>query len=138
MKRIERILLGSLGCCVLISLATHLALAQAPTAEITGVVTDTTSAVIPGAAISVLNTDTGVKRDTISNGSGDYTVPLLNPGNYQITVTKDGFRPIRRSGITLHLDQAARFDFSMELGAVADSVQVMAEAPLVDSERSSL
>ena len=138
MKRIKAILRSSLGCCVLISFGTQFAFAQAPTGSITGVITDTSSAVIPDALITVLNTDTGVKRETISNGSGDYTVPLLGPGNYQITVVKDGFRPINRSGITLHLDQAARFDFSMELGAVTESVQIVAEASLIDSEKSSL
>jgi hypothetical protein len=112
--------------------------AQTPTAQITGLVMDTTSAAVAGASVSVMDTDTGVKREAISSDTGNYVIPLLNPGNYQITVTKDGFRPISRSGITLHVDQVVRIDFSMELGTLTETVQVEAAAPLVDSETSSL
>src|SRR5262249_2224483 len=73
-----------------------------------------------------------------SNDLGNYTIPLLNPGNYQISATKDGFRPISRSGITLHVDQAIRLDFVMELGSVTETVQITGEAPLVDSKRPAL
>lgn len=117
---------------------THLAFAQTPTASVTGIVQDSTGAVVPGAHITIMAVDTGVKRETESNTSGNYAVPLLNPGNYTISVTKDGFRPISRSGVTLFVDQTARIDFSLELGATSQTVQVAAEAPLVQSEQSSL
>jgi hypothetical protein len=125
------------SCIILLSVA-PLAYGQTATAAITGRVTDASGAVVVGAALAVTSTETGVTRETLSNDTGSYTVPLLNPGNYQIKVIKEGFRPVTRTGIELHVDQAARVDFSLELGAVAETVEVQASAPLVDSEKSSL
>ncbi len=112
--------------------------AQTPTASVTGIVEDSSKAIIPGAEVTVLEVNTGVRRQTVSDESGSYVVPLLNPGNYTVSVTKDGFRPISRSGITLLVDQKARIDFSLELGTVSEAVQVSAEAPMVQSEQSSV
>ena len=113
-------------------------LAQTPTAQITGRVTDATDAVIPGAEVSVRNTGTGTTRQTVANDTGNYTIPLLDPGSYEVTVTQDGFRPISQRGLTLNVGQAARIDFVMEVGAVTETIEITAAAPLVDSERSAL
>src|SRR6266568_4041493 len=115
-----------------------LAVGQSPTATVAGRVTDQSGAVIVGAQVTVTGVDTGLKRQVTSNDQGNYTIPLLDPGNYQITAMKDGFRPINQSGITLNVGQAARLDFAMELGSVSERVDITAEASLVDSERSSL
>src|SRR5690349_19861428 len=71
------------------------------TAQITGTVIDTSGAVIPGAAITIVNEDTGIKWDAKSNQDGVYTVPLLQPGNYRILVQSQGFRNVSRSAIRL-------------------------------------
>ena len=92
----------SFAWLVLLSALGRVAVAQTPTAEVTGRVTDQTGAVVIGARLIVIGADTGVKRETTSNDQGNYTIPLLNPGNYQITVMKEGFRPINRSGIAGH------------------------------------
>src|SRR5580658_6746861 len=78
------------------------------TTELSGRVTDASQAVIANATVTVTNVDTSIERTTASNELGYYSVPLLPPGNYQITVKHDGFRPITRSGITLVVDQTAR------------------------------
>jgi Carboxypeptidase regulatory-like domain len=83
--------------------AANMLYAQAPTAEMTGRITDPSAAVIVGAQVTIKNTDTGIRRDTTSNELGSYTVPLLDPGNYEVTTTKEGFRPISRSGLSLHV-----------------------------------
>src|SRR5512139_2650655 len=98
--------------------------AQSTTAEITGKVTDASGASVPGAAITVLNVDTGTKRDTSSNEAGIYSAPALQPGNYRVTVQKEGFRPVSRSGITLTVDQVSRIDFRLEVGGVSETVDV--------------
>ena len=98
--------------------------AQTPTAQMTGRITDPTGAVIAGANIALKNTETGVRREITSNESGSYTIPLLDPGSYELTTTKEGFRPISRSGITLHVGQVARIDFVMELGSVTETVEI--------------
>src|SRR5262245_5026318 len=127
-----------LVCAAILAAVSNLSFPQIPTAQITGVVSDPTGAVVPGAQMTIVNTGTGVKRNSVSNDSGNYTVPLLDPGNYELTTTKDGFRPISRSGITLHVGQVARIDLVMELGSVSEAVQITGEAPLVESETSSL
>jgi len=81
--------------------------AQQPTATLFGRITDITGAVMPNAAVEISNAETGVKWQVKTNGSGYYTQPLLPPGNYQVTATLEGFRPVTRA-ITLAVDQVAR------------------------------
>src|SRR5581483_2320149 len=115
-----------------------LLLAQQSTAQLTGSITDASGAVIPGAQITVTNEGTGIKREAKSNELGFYTVPLLPPGNYRVTVQREGFRPIMRSGIVLEVDQAARIDFALEVGAVSEAVEVVANASRVDTQSATL
>ena len=111
------LLLGALACA-----------AFAQTATITGRVSDTTGALIPGVPITVTNVATGVDRKTATNESGYYAVPLLPPGSYRITVEQSGFRAINRSGIILEVDQKAEIDFALEVGAIAERIEVTADA----------
>ena len=76
-------------------------MAQTPTAEITGRITDASGAVVPSVHIEIVNQDTGVKREIVCNEVGYYVVPLLPPGAYQIVLRKEGFRPVRRGGVVL-------------------------------------
>ncbi len=131
-------------CVVLLTLAAGVWLAGAPvalaqqTAQIAGRVTDPTGAVIPGAEIAVNNEETGIRRETNSNELGYYSVPILPPGKYRVSVHKDGFRPITRTGMTLEVDQAARIDFVMEVGLVSESVEVTANVSTVDLQTATL
>jgi len=83
---------------ILVFAASQLALAQ--TAQVTGRITDPTNAVIQGAAVTVSHVDKGIDREVHSNEDGYYTVPVLEPGNYRMTVQMAGFKPVTRSGIT--------------------------------------
>jgi len=112
--------------------------AQRTNAQITGTIADSTGAVIPGTAVAVVNEATGMKRDAESNELGFYTVPLLPPGSYRMTVQKEGFRTIARGGITLQVDQAARIDFTLEVGTIAEAVEVTANATKVDTQTATL
>src|SRR2546425_11938815 len=87
-------------------------------AQINGRITDSSSAVIVGAKITVTDVDTGIKRPVTSNEEGYYTVGLLQQGNYLILVEMQGFKPIERSGIKLDIHQIARMDFVLEVGEV--------------------
>src|SRR5690349_9620654 len=112
--------------------------AQGTTGQITGLVTDATGAVVPKAEIVVVNEATGIRRNAVSNELGYYTVSLLPPGSYRISVRKEGFRPVDRAGITLEVDQVARIDFSMQVGALSERVEVTANASRVDTQTSTL
>ncbi len=112
--------------------------AQGTTAQIVGRISDPSGSAVPGAAVKVTNVDTGSVRQAQSNESGAYVLPLLPPGNYRLAITKDGFRPVSRTGITLLVDQVARIDQELELGSVTQEVQVTAAAPLLESETSAI
>ncbi|MCI0418487.1 MAG: carboxypeptidase-like regulatory domain-containing protein, partial [Acidobacteria bacterium] len=114
------------------------AVSFAQTAQITGRITDPSGAVIQGANVTVTHVHKGVKRDTTSNEQGYYTLPLLQPGSYQMTIEMSGFKPIRRTGITLQVQQVARLDFTLEVGELAQRIEVEAEAPLLQSESSTV
>jgi hypothetical protein len=101
---------------------------SAQTATVTGRVSDTTGAVVPGTKISVINVATGAERIASANEIGYFTVPLLPPGEYRIVVEQAGFKAINRTGIILQVDQRAEINFVLEVGAVSEQVEVSADA----------
>lgn len=114
-----------------------LALAQTQ-GEITGVVTDETGAVLVGARISVTNPQTNFTRDVSTNSTGNYVFPALLPGIYRIEAAAPGFRTEVRNNVELQVEQIARIDFRLKLGAVTDSVEVKAGAPLLATEDATI
>src|SRR5437016_6180890 len=124
---------------VLIALPTCLVFAQtsSATATILGVVKDTSGALIPGVSITVKHTETGQTRTAISSESGDYNVPLLPVGAYELTTVMPGFKQDIRRGINLVVGQQAVINLTLEVGAAAEQVTVTEEAPLVNTTLSS-
>jgi outer membrane receptor protein involved in Fe transport len=113
--------------------------ALAQTAQITGRITDQAGAIIAGANVTVTNMATGINREGVSNDDGYFTLPLLNPGEYRIAVKKDGFKPLVQPGVTLQVNQVARLDYTLETGAVTETVNVTGTtAAVLETETSSL
>ena len=110
----------------------------AQTAQLTGRVTDVQHAVLLGAEVVATNVATQVIRRTVCNDQGLYSIRGLPPGDYQLTASHTGFRREKRSNLRLIVDQTATFDFELQVGAVADSIEVNAQAALLDSQTSSL
>ncbi|MBI4470467.1 MAG: TonB-dependent receptor [Acidobacteria bacterium] len=108
------------------------------TSQITGRITDPRGAVVPGVQVVVTNNDNRLKRETTSSEEGYYTIPVLQPGNYQISIQKAGFKSINQSGIHLLVQQVARLDFTLEIGETTEEVNITAEGPLLETETSSL
>ena len=108
------------------------------TASITGIVTDTSDAVMSGVEVTVTNVATGAWRRVRSNEQGNYSVPFLQPGRYRITAQAQGFKPISRDGVTLAVDQVARIDITMEVGEVSEEIVVVAEPAMVDASNATL
>ena len=124
---------------MLMSLSTRFAgFAQLPTGTILGVVKDTTGAVVPESTITVRNTDTGQSRSAVSATDGSYRFAALAVGNYEIRAEHPGFQTEIRSGVILTVAQDAVVNFTLEVGAVTQTVQVAAEAPLVNTTSGSL
>ena len=106
--------------------------------EITGTVEDTTGAVVVGAAVSISNTATGQVREVQTNEAGNYTVPFLAPGVYDAEAEIEGFKVASRRGIILQVGDVARLDFSLEIGVVTETVEVVGGAPLLVTESTAV
>jgi outer membrane receptor protein involved in Fe transport len=107
-------------------------------ASIKGTVRDATGAVISGASVVLLNKDTNLSRTTTTNDAGYYSVPDVLTGNYELKVSKQGFRTAVQSGISLGVNQTAVFDLTLATGSTAESVTVQASAVALETATSEL
>ncbi len=115
------------------------AMAFAQTAgTIQGTVSDDTGAVIPGATVTVLATETGTESATTTNEVGFYSAPALNPGLYSVTCASDGFSTQEYPELRLEVQQTLRIDCSMSIGSVTETVEVNAAAILIQSEKTEV
>lgn len=112
--------------------------AQQDMGVITGVVTDASGAAVPGARVTAVNRETNESRSVETSDVGSYTVGPLRIGRYDLAIEKQGFKKSVQQNIELHAQDRARADMRLELGQIAESVSVNAEAPLLQSETSSL
>ena len=103
------------------------------TSQISGTVKDATGGVVVGAEITVRQTDTGVTRSVTSDASGDYSLPSLPLGPYRLEIKREGFTTFVQTGIVLQVGSAATVNPVLKVGAVAQSVQVEATAPMTDT-----
>jgi hypothetical protein len=124
---------------VLVLLACVLCAAHAQEfrATISGRVVDSTGAVIPHAAVTVTNTETGTKTDTVTSGNGDYTVPFLLPGKYSVVVNAKGFQRYVHDGITVQSGDKIAEDATMALGADSEVIHVTTDTPLLETASST-
>ena len=114
-----------------------LASAQAVGA-VTGVVSDSSGAIIPGVTIEVTNVATAQTRVAVTGTDGFYSVLQLPPGPYQVKATLQGFKAVVREGITVAVETTSRVDLELSVGAVEESVTVTADSPLVETRTATL
>ena len=110
--------------------------AQIPTATLRGFVQDATGAVVPGVTIHITAVATGQQRQAVTNGEGRYELAFISVGRYELSATLSGFKTVARN-FTLEVDQTLRLDFAMELGTAAETVNVVGDAPLVQTTSAS-
>ncbi|HZO56968.1 MAG TPA: TonB-dependent receptor, partial [Bryobacteraceae bacterium] len=125
-----------LACIAL--LVAELLLSQSSTAEIRGLVSDESGAVIPGALVEVVHLGTREARTFTTDASGQYIVPQLIPGSYEIRASAQGFRKLVRQGVVLQVDQRASIDIKMQVGSVTEILEIVASTPLLDTTEASL
>jgi hypothetical protein len=113
------------------------ALAQGSGAAITGTVKDVSGALLPGAAVTIKHLDTGLTRAAQADAGGNFSVPSLPVGEYEVTGEKMGFRKEVRNGINLAVGQEAVVDLTLQVGSIDQQVTVTGEAPLVNTTLSS-
>jgi|SoiMethySBSTD1v2_1073268.scaffolds.fasta_scaffold110065_2 hypothetical protein len=112
--------------------------ALAQNAQITGLVKDSSNAIIPGATVTARNVDTGLTRTAVTEGSGEYRLPSLPPGRYSVAVELSGFSTETRPDIVLIIDQTAILNFTLKPAAIAETVTVTGDSPIVDVTRSDV
>jgi len=112
--------------------------AQGTTATISGTVSDSSGAVVPGTTIVILNEETGISRQVVADETGRYTAPSLGLGNYRVSASKDGFQTQVRSGIRLTVGRQAVVNFALPVGTISETVEVTGEAPLVKTTKGGL
>jgi hypothetical protein len=123
----------ALTCIFLLGVATT-ASAQFDRGTITGTVKDAQGGIVPGATVTVTSTQTQQSRTTVTDGSGYYTFPNMSAGVYELTVELSGFKKISRANLRLDAAGTMALDFTLEAGAVTESVTVTAEASALQTE----
>ena len=118
--------------------STSSARAQEFRGTISGTVTDANGALVPGASISVREENTGTVNRTTSDNAGQYVVPFLLPGSYEIDVTANGFAQFKRNGITLEAQAHLTIDIPLKVGAANQTITVTGEVPQLDLANGSV
>jgi len=129
--------LFSLVLLLLLSLSSP-ALAQAGRGSISGVVTDQTGAVVPGAKVVIEDKATGMKLSSLTTGAGLYSFVSLTSASYQVTIAAKGFETVVRKNIAVSIDQVSTVNFTLPLGNVSEVVTVTEAASLVEVSNSTL
>jgi len=125
--------------CVLLALpAAAFGQARLTGADLTGVLTDQSGGVLPGATVTATNVETNVSRTVMTDGSGRYIVPALPPGMYTMRVELAGFATRTREGVLLALGRSVTMDFTLALSAATEEVTVSGNVPLVDVGRTEV
>ena len=112
-------------------------LGQEARGAITGRITDPQGALVPGAKVAVTNTATNETRRAVSNDTGYYEVNYLEPSVYTVAVEADGFKKAVRPNITVNVGTRLEIDLTLTVGAVAETVEITAEAPLLETTTAS-
>lgn len=127
--------LSALGLGVLLAAASF---AQTTSTSIVGTVTDSSGAAVQGAKVTATQVRTGLKREDLTSATGDYSFPLLDVGEYSLTVEMSGFKAVNRTGIQLQINERLRADFTLQVGQVSERVEVTAEVATLKTDEASL
>lgn len=137
MPQLVRAVRSALVAAALIAAVARPCAAQ-DTGVIEGTVTDVQGAVLPGATVTLKNTETGVSRDMVTDAEGKYRFPALGPGTYSLTTGLQGFANSEIRDITLTIGLDAKYDVQLKVQSLAETVTVTGEAPVVDTTKSQV
>ena len=126
---------GALSLTAFLGL-TGAAFGQISTATLTGTVTDPLGAAVANVQVTALQTETNFESRGTTNGEGIYRIQSLLPGTYRVTFEAAGFKRTVQGGIDLHVGDVTPVNAALQLGAVSESVEVSAQATLLETETS--
>ncbi|MGA6982339.1 MAG: carboxypeptidase regulatory-like domain-containing protein [Candidatus Sulfotelmatobacter sp.] len=107
-------------------------------AQLRGVVSDASGAVVPNATVTIRDVGTNIARSSVTDDKGAYFFTGLRPSTYAVKAEAKGFRPLERTGVVLAVDQESSLNFKMDLAGVSSSVEVTTTAPLLDTGDATL
>ena len=136
-ERMKPVLVCLRNVFLVLSLGSSLVWGQA-TAQISGTVKDQSGAVLPGVEITATQTETGITRTTLTNETGSYALSNLALGPYRLEAALPGFRTYAQTGIVLQVNSSPAVNVTLEVGQVAETVEVQANAALVETRNSTL
>jgi hypothetical protein len=126
----------SLSVCLLLATSAWAQLASQT--ALVGTVTDSSGLVVPGAQVTAVNVGTQDTYETTTNNEGYYNIPFVRPGRYDLTVTLAGFQTVKATGIEVSNNQVVRLNAVMPAGGVTESVNVSADAQLLNTDRATV
>jgi hypothetical protein len=129
---------GGMLLALLVASPNHAYAQLSGSATITGSVTDPSGAVVPGAQVTIRNTDTGIERNTVTSDAGVYTAPFLPPGHYEVRAVMAGFAQVLRKDLTLQVGQTLTINFALTLAVQNQEVTVTGAAPVVDPGKTEV
>src|SRR6185436_11635694 len=109
------------------------AIAQDFRATLTGIVTDSSSAAIPGATVKAINISTNTAKEVQTTSIGNYTIPYLDPGTYKIEVTAQGFQTLVRDGIILRVADKVNLPMELKVGQTMESITVTGDQQVIET-----
>src|SRR3984885_10708972 len=110
----------------------------ADTGAIAGTVSDPSGALVPRAAVVINSQGTGEKRDLATDADGDFSVPFLTPGYYDLTVRESGFEPLTLEGVQVRITEVNRLKIQLTIGGAKEQIAVSAQPPLLQTENATL
>ena len=108
------------------------------TANIIGNVTDSSGAAVPRAKITVQNQDTAFRYEGASGDTGEYYIPNLSSGTYQLTVEAAGFKTTVQRDIILRINETPRINVRLDVGSITESVNITSKTPLLETENAGV
>src|SRR5438874_6720650 len=112
--------------------------AQNPSATATGSISDPSGAAVAGAAVTLTGVDTGVALKAETNDAGIYRISGLNPGNYKISVSREGFQSLTQDRIEIHVGETATRNYVLAIGSVKETVTVEESAVNLDTASTTV
>src|SRR3989442_3223705 len=125
--------------CVLLALLLTCATSsfgQAVSGSLVGTVTDSSGASIPDAKVKISEVNTGISRSTAANASGSYVFTNLEPGTYRLEVEQTGFRKLLKENVIVLVNNTTRADLELQPGVVTETVDVVASAAILQTDRA--
>ena len=131
-------LIGAICTILGLCLSVTPAISQVLYGSVVGVVKDSQGSTVPGATVTVVNKETNLTRETITNSEGAYSLANVPPGTYDVKVSLQGFREGVRSNVPVAIGQLSRVDMALEVGTVSETITVASEAQLLQTDKADV